>query len=176
MANEKRIEIHYCTGCRWLLRAAWMAQEILSTFEHELDEVALVPSAEGGTYRIRLGEHLIFDRGEQGGGFPEVKAIKQASVMLDEHYRCPAEIIEFSNKYVYDGELKIMQWSLPEHDSSVVVNYSEQGIEESNKPTSGKFKGIENLIPLADHASGRLAWEDGRAVQKLIIPGCGRRG
>ena len=95
-----------------------------------------------------LDEHLRSTqaRGFKGGGsniFALVKAIKQASVMLDEHYRCPAEIIEFSNKYVYDGELKIMQWSLPEHESSVVVNYSEQGIEYSNKPTSGKFKGIE---------------------------------
>jgi selenoprotein W-related protein len=55
-----------------------MAQEILSTFEAELDEVALVPSAEGGTYRVLLGEQVIFDRAEAGGGFPEVKALKQA--------------------------------------------------------------------------------------------------
>jgi hypothetical protein len=95
-----------------------------------------------------LDEHLRSTqaRGFKGGGsniFALVKSIKQASVMLDEHYRCPAEIIEFSNKYVYDNELKIMQWSLPEHESPVVINYSEQGIETSKKPTSGKFKGIE---------------------------------
>src|SRR5262249_38692095 len=30
-----RIEIEYCTQCRWLLRAAWMAQELLTTFEKE---------------------------------------------------------------------------------------------------------------------------------------------
>jgi hypothetical protein len=95
-----------------------------------------------------LDEHLRSTqaRGFKGGGsniFALVKSIKQASVMLDEHYRCPAEIIEFSNKYVYDNELKIMQWSLPEHESSVVVNYSEQQVESSKKPTSGKFKGIE---------------------------------
>jgi hypothetical protein len=95
-----------------------------------------------------LDEHLRSTqaRGFKGGGsniFALVKSIKQASVMLDEHYRCPAEIIEFSNKYVYDNELKIMQWSLPEHESSVEINYSEQGIEVSRKPTSGKFKGIE---------------------------------
>ena len=36
-----RIEITYCTQCRWLLRAAWVAQELLSTFSEELGEVAL---------------------------------------------------------------------------------------------------------------------------------------
>jgi hypothetical protein len=95
-----------------------------------------------------LDEHLRSTqaRGFKGGGsniFALVKSIKQASVMLDEHYRCPAEIIEFSNKYVYNNELKIMQWSLPEHESSVAINYSEKGIESSKKPTSGKFKAIE---------------------------------
>ncbi|HXS29597.1 MAG TPA: Rdx family protein, partial [Steroidobacteraceae bacterium] len=27
------VEIHYCVQCRWLLRASWMAQELLSTFD-----------------------------------------------------------------------------------------------------------------------------------------------
>ena len=40
-ANQNpRLCIRYCTGCKWLLRAAWMAQELLSTFEQELGEVA----------------------------------------------------------------------------------------------------------------------------------------
>ena len=33
-----KIEIKYCSKCRWLLRSSWMAQEILSTFEEEVDE------------------------------------------------------------------------------------------------------------------------------------------
>ena len=41
-----RVEIEYCTGCRWLLRAAWVAQELLSTFGKDLDEVALIPGRE----------------------------------------------------------------------------------------------------------------------------------
>lgn len=95
-----------------------------------------------------LDEHLRSTqaRGFKGGGshiFALVKAIKQASVMLDEHYRCPADIIEFSNKYVYDSGLNIMQWKLPEHPPAVVVNYSEQNKTSSKKATSGKFKGIE---------------------------------
>jgi len=95
-----------------------------------------------------LDEHLRSTqaRGFKGGGshiFALVKAIKQASVMLDEHYRCPASIIEFSNKYVYDNGLNIMQWELPEHPPSVMVDYSEKTKKSSKKATSGKFKGIE---------------------------------
>ena len=95
-----------------------------------------------------LDEHLRSTQahGFKGGGshiFALVKSIKQASVMLNEHYRCPAEIIEYSNKYVYGNELKVMQWNLPEQDSSVLVDYSEQKIETSKKASSGKFKGIE---------------------------------
>ncbi|MGQ9426400.1 AAA domain-containing protein [Gilvimarinus sp. F26214L] len=95
-----------------------------------------------------LDEHLRSTqaRGFKGGGshiFGLVKAIKEASVLLDEHYRCPADIIEFSNRYVYGNELNIMQWRLPEHPSAVVVDYSEQSVKTSKKATSGKFKGIE---------------------------------
>ena len=41
--RQPRIDIVYCTQCRWLLRATWMAQELLTTFEDELGEVALAP-------------------------------------------------------------------------------------------------------------------------------------
>jgi len=36
-----KIDIHYCTGCRWLLRSAWMAQELLTTFDGEISELSL---------------------------------------------------------------------------------------------------------------------------------------
>ena len=36
MPRTPRIEIEYCTQCRWLLRAAWMAQELLTTFEKDV--------------------------------------------------------------------------------------------------------------------------------------------
>jgi predicted Rdx family selenoprotein len=35
-----RLEIEYYAQCRWLLRAAWMAQELLTTFENGIGEVA----------------------------------------------------------------------------------------------------------------------------------------
>ena len=48
-----RIAIRYCTQCHWLLRAAWLAQELLSTFGTDLGEVALAPGTGG-----RLRNHL----------------------------------------------------------------------------------------------------------------------
>jgi selenoprotein W-related protein len=74
--NTPRVEIHYCPRCRWLLRAAWMAQELLTTFPDELGEVALVPSPESGRFRVILDGEQIFDR-KQAGGFPEAKQLKQ---------------------------------------------------------------------------------------------------
>lgn len=70
-----RVEIRYCTQCRWLLRAAWLAQELLSTFEAELGEVALVP-ATGGTFEIWIEGQRIWSRQEEKR-FPEAKEIKQ---------------------------------------------------------------------------------------------------
>jgi selenoprotein W-related protein len=70
-----RVEIRYCTQCRWLLRAAWTAQELLTTFEAELGEVALVP-ATGGRFEVRLDGALLWSRAEQGR-FPELRELKQ---------------------------------------------------------------------------------------------------
>jgi selenoprotein W-related protein len=70
-----RLEIEYCTQCRWLLRAAWMAQELLSTFERELGEVALRPGS-GGVFRVVLDGETIWDRAQQRG-FPELPTLKR---------------------------------------------------------------------------------------------------
>ena len=70
-----RVQITYCPRCRWLLRAAWMAQELLVTFEHELSEVALRPGDEG-VYEIRLDDDVIWSRASEGR-FPELKELKQ---------------------------------------------------------------------------------------------------
>jgi selenoprotein W-related protein len=75
MEPKPRISIRYCTQCRWLLRAAWLAQELLTTFEQDLGEVALQPGT-GGVFEIRLGDELLWSR-QQEGRFPEAKDIKQ---------------------------------------------------------------------------------------------------
>lgn len=75
METRPRIDIEYCTQCRWLLRAAWLAQELLITFEEELGGVTLVPGA-GGIFEVRLGEAVLWSRQDEGR-FPEAKELKQ---------------------------------------------------------------------------------------------------
>jgi len=69
------LTITYCTQCNWLLRAAWMAQECLSTYGAELGGVTLVPGT-GGIFEIALDKALIWDR-RRDGGFPEAKVLKR---------------------------------------------------------------------------------------------------
>ena len=73
--QSPRIEIHYCTQCRFILRANWIAQELLMTFAERLGELALVPSS-GGVFTIILDGEEIFSRKEQGR-FPDSKELKQ---------------------------------------------------------------------------------------------------
>ncbi len=70
-----RVEIEFCTQCHWTARAGWMAQELLTTFEAELGEVALVPG-KGGVLDVRLDGELLFSR-KAAGRFPEMKELKQ---------------------------------------------------------------------------------------------------
>jgi selenoprotein W-related protein len=70
-----RIEIEYCTQCRWLLRAGWTAQELLTTFQDEIGEVALVPGT-GGIFDVRVGDQIVWSRAAEGR-FPELKELKQ---------------------------------------------------------------------------------------------------
>lgn len=73
--NKNIVEIEYCTQCRWLLRAAWLAQELLTTFETDLSSVNLMPGT-GGILEVRLNGALIFSR-KAAGRFPEAKELKQ---------------------------------------------------------------------------------------------------
>ncbi len=75
MTREPRLEVEYCTQCRWLLRAAWTAQELLTTFTTELGEVALIPGT-GGVFDVRLDGETLWSRKAQNG-FPEIPALKQ---------------------------------------------------------------------------------------------------
>jgi len=86
-----RVAITYCTQCKWMLRAAYFGQELLSTFGTAIGEIALIP-ATGGIFTVYLTyipefnqEHgkefavqevLLWDRKAEGG-FPETKILKQ---------------------------------------------------------------------------------------------------
>ncbi len=73
--KKSRIIIEYCTQCNWLLRSAWMAQELLTTFSLEIGELTLKPGT-GGIFLIYVDDKLIFDR-KLVGSFPEIKILKQ---------------------------------------------------------------------------------------------------
>lgn len=73
--KKPRVEIEYCTQCRFVLRAAWMAQELLMTFQTRVGEIALLPGT-GGAFEIRLDGETLHSR-LQTHSFPESKAIKQ---------------------------------------------------------------------------------------------------
>lgn len=75
VANTYRVEIEYCTQCRWLLRAAWMAQELLTTFDTDLTAVSLMPGT-GGVFEVRLNGIVLFNR-KAMERFPESKELKQ---------------------------------------------------------------------------------------------------
>lgn len=70
------INIEYCPKCGWLLRAAYMAQEILTTFTDDVYSVSLQPAELAGTYRISVNGEILFDRKVEGH-FPEIKELKQ---------------------------------------------------------------------------------------------------
>lgn len=70
------LSIEYCPKCGWMFRATWLAQEFLTTFESEIEEIRLIPSKTGGLFQIRVNDQLVFDRKEYGG-FAEPKVFKQ---------------------------------------------------------------------------------------------------
>jgi len=69
------VSIKYCSQCQWLLRSAWLAQELLSTFSTGLGEVRLIPGT-GGVFQIDVDGQVVWER-KADGGFPEAKVLKQ---------------------------------------------------------------------------------------------------
>ncbi|MFC4159883.1 SelT/SelW/SelH family protein [Chitinimonas lacunae] len=69
------VEIRYCRQCRWLLRAAWLAQELLSSLEEELSEVALQPGS-GGIFEVVADGVTVWER-RRDGGFPDAAELKR---------------------------------------------------------------------------------------------------
>ncbi|KAK5089298.1 hypothetical protein LTR70_006776 [Exophiala xenobiotica] len=83
-----KVAIRFCVQCKWNLRAAYYAQELLQTFSNTVGEISLIPVT-GGIFTITLytkaatseevqysvTETQIWDR-KQDGGFPETKDLK----------------------------------------------------------------------------------------------------
>ncbi|KAH8909669.1 hypothetical protein BR93DRAFT_404901 [Coniochaeta sp. PMI_546] len=83
-----RVTIQFCTQCKWNLRAAYFAQELLQTFSTSLGEISLQPST-GGVFKVdifhpdpsslsgvKIQHTSIWDR-KSDGGFPETKELKR---------------------------------------------------------------------------------------------------
>lgn len=70
------VEITYCTGCNWLLRAGWLAQELLQSFGSDLGGVTIVPGDTGGVFEVSVDGELLWER-KRDGGFPEAKELKR---------------------------------------------------------------------------------------------------
>ncbi|WP_149360304.1 SelT/SelW/SelH family protein [Lolliginicoccus suaedae] len=75
MSPDHRVIITYCARCGWLLRATWMAQELLTTFAADLAEVALRPGP-SGSFRIDVDTSTVWDR-TIDGGFPDIADLKR---------------------------------------------------------------------------------------------------
>lgn len=73
--SESRVVIEYCPRCGWLLRASWLAQELLTTFAEELGELVLRPAAPG-TFAVWANQELVWER-KRDGGFPQAAELKR---------------------------------------------------------------------------------------------------
>lgn len=97
------IAIEYCTRCNWMLRSAWLSQELLTTFNGTVSEVRsgscppsrfahpptaapvrqvrLQPDHAGGVFRVSVdtaaGESVDVWCRKAEGRFPEAKELKQ---------------------------------------------------------------------------------------------------
>jgi len=87
------LTIEYCPKCGWMLRAAYMAQELLTTFTDELHAVSLRPSDRAGSFVIYVEAEVLFDR-KREGRFPEIKELKQ----LVRDRVCPEKSLGHSDK------------------------------------------------------------------------------
>ena len=78
-SESARVSIEFCTGCRWMLRSTWMAQELLASKDPGIDSLTLIPSRikPGGVFTVRGNDQVIlWDRKEQGG-FPDSFDLQQ---------------------------------------------------------------------------------------------------
>ncbi len=73
---KPQITITYCPKCGWLLRATWMAQELLTTFTGDIKGVLLQPAETAGQFTILVDDTIVADR-KTDAGFPEIKHLKQ---------------------------------------------------------------------------------------------------
>ncbi|HEY5653160.1 MAG TPA: SelT/SelW/SelH family protein [Pontiella sp.] len=76
MEQKNSVTIEYCSKCKFMMRSAWVAQELLQTFEGDIDEAVLKPSKVPGIWRIYANGQQVWDRKTERG-LPEMKNLKR---------------------------------------------------------------------------------------------------
>ena len=100
MADENNVTIEYCTKCKFMMRSAWIAQELLQTFDGDLHEAALRPSLAPGIWQIFANGQLVWDRKAERG-IPELKDLKRRvrDIIRSAHSSPPWGVLDFSYQY-----------------------------------------------------------------------------
>ena len=140
-----RVAITYCTQCKWLLRAAYFGQELLSTFGTSIGEVALIPATGGiftvyltytplGTEDVEVKQALLWDRKAEGG-FPETKTLKQRV------------------RNLIEPEKKLGHSDTPSAKERMASTGKADGAQTSSKEADGPAGGEVNKDPLVLEAT-----------------------
>lgn len=79
-APRHRLEIEFCTVCKFQGRAFWLARELFDQRPDLADEIVLVPSS-GGVFAVRYDGATVFDYAASGR-FPEPKDVREAVLAI----------------------------------------------------------------------------------------------
>ncbi len=71
-----RLEIEFCTVCKFQGRAFWLARELFDQRPDLAGEIVLIPSS-GGVFTVRYDGATVFDYAT-AGRFPEPKDVREA--------------------------------------------------------------------------------------------------
>lgn len=74
--GKRSVTVEYCSKCKFMMRSAWIAQELLQSFEGDIDEAVLKPSEIPGIWRIYANDQQVWDRKTERG-LPEMKDLKR---------------------------------------------------------------------------------------------------
>ena len=77
----RRLEIEFCTNCRFGGRAFFLARELFDQRSELFSEIALVPST-NGVFRVRYDGATLWDYPASADRFPEPKEVREAVLVL----------------------------------------------------------------------------------------------
>jgi selenoprotein W-related protein len=74
---QPKLTIEYCAPCNYLPRTVWQVQELMTELTGSVESVELIP-ADGGRYRVTLGDQVLFSK-EEAGRFPDPRELLDAA-------------------------------------------------------------------------------------------------